>query len=74
MAESFAELPVILTGDGSPIVGPTAAPMELVQATQQGDMPVQVVHGDDGLHLLALAPVEVDGAWVAAAGGATPFG
>ncbi len=74
LAESFAEIPVLLAGDGSAIVGPTGAPMELVQATQQGDMPVQVVLGDQGLHLLALAPVEIDGAWVGAAGGATAFG
>ncbi|MGI9628714.1 MAG: ATP-binding protein [Longimicrobiales bacterium] len=72
-AGAWGESAVLVDGDGAPVVDGMAVPLELVEATKAGEMPVTVVEAEGELHLLALAPVKMEGEWVAAAGGATPF-
>lgn len=72
-AEAWGESAVLVDGTGSPVTGELSVPMPLIEATRAGQMPVTVVEAEDGLHLLALAPVMMDGEWVAAAGGSTPY-
>lgn len=73
-AEAFGELPVLVDASGAPVAsGSIPVPPDLVDATRSGDMPVTVVEVEGGLHLLALAPVKMDGEWIAAAGSSTPY-
>ena len=73
-AQAWGELPVLVDGDGAPVAaGSIPVPPDLVDATRAGDMPVTVVEVEGGLHLLALAPVKMDGEWIAAAGSSTPY-
>ena len=72
-AAAFAELPILISPDGQVLAGSLPAPMELLAATERGEMPVAVVGDGPDLHLVALAPVKINGVWLGAAGGATPF-
>ena len=72
-AEAWGEFPVLVDAGGAPMADGIPVPTPLVEATRTGQMPVTVVEAEDGLHLLALAPVMMDGEWVAAAGSSTPF-
>ena len=74
VAESFSELPVLLDRSGQVLAGLGEPPMDLVEATRDGAMPVEVVASEGELHLVALAPVKMDGEWLGAAGSTTPFG
>lgn len=72
-ARAVQEEPVLVGADGEALIGPGPLPPQLVDATRQGEMPVAVMPISEGLHLIALAPVMVDGAWMGAVGGSTPF-
>jgi signal transduction histidine kinase len=57
---------------GTPWEGP-ATPAALVQATQQGEMPVAVVADSAALYLVSVAAVVYAGRWLGAAGVANPL-
>lgn len=67
---AFPESPLLFGPDGSPVIaGDGNVPEALLAATRRGEMPVEAVQGDSGVQILSLAPVEMDGAWMGAAGG-----
>ncbi len=66
---SFRETPVLVGRGGTTILPSDTLPAELVEATQRGEMPVAAVPGRGSVYVLSLAPVEVAGKWVGAAGG-----
>jgi len=72
-AQEYSEYGVLVDTTGRLLVGPSPIPTELIQSTRLGEMPVAVVDAGEGPHVIALAPVTVDGRWMGAAGGATPY-
>ena len=68
---AFSESPVLVGRDGSPILAADTLPLELLDATRRGEMPVAVVSGGGAVRILSLAPVEMEGQWVGAAGGSS---
>ncbi len=73
MAAQFGEAPLIVDAQGNSMVGGMNAPPGLAEKTLDGAMPVDIADMPEGLQLMALAPVVVDGEWVAAVGSTTPF-
>lgn len=59
--------PVLFGPSGEPWAGPAAA-RSLMTLTRAGEMPVAMIADRGAIHDVALAPVEVDGRWVGAAG------
>ncbi len=70
-AEAFPEDPLLVLDDGRALVGGDWLPAELLEATRRGEMPVSVVPHADGLSLVAVAPIKMDGRWLGAAGGSS---
>ncbi len=70
----FPETPVLLDSGGRPVIPTDSIPPELLAATRRGEMPVTVVPGEGWVSVVSLAPVEMDGAWVGAVGGASSLG
>ncbi|MGQ0641031.1 MAG: sensor histidine kinase [Gemmatimonadaceae bacterium] len=67
-----AGIPVVVGADGSLWTGPLAD-SSTVAATRRGQMPVDTRGDSSSVHTLALAPVELNGRWVGAAGFAIPL-
>lgn len=67
-----AGIPVVVGPDGELWSGPLADPLSIA-ATRAGRMPVNVLGDSAEVHTLALAPVEVNGRWMGAAGFAVPM-
>lgn len=67
-----AGIPVVVGPDGELWTGPMADSTS-VAATRAGRMPVDVFGDSAEVHTLALAPVEVNGRWMGAAGFAIPM-
>ncbi|MGH7713450.1 MAG: HAMP domain-containing protein, partial [Gemmatimonadaceae bacterium] len=65
-------IPVIVGPNGALWTGPLADSANIA-ATRAGKMPVAVISDSSGVHTLALAPVEVSGRWMGAAGFAIPM-
>ncbi len=61
------ESAVVVGSDGRSWIGPSI-PGELIDATRQGSMPVEVVQSGDQLATVALAPIQVADEWQGAAG------
>ena len=61
------ESAVVVASDGRGWIGPSI-PRELLDATRQGSMPVEVVQSGDLLATVALAPIQVADEWQGAAG------
>ncbi|MDH3204984.1 MAG: HAMP domain-containing histidine kinase [Gemmatimonadota bacterium] len=72
-SQEVLERPILVQPDGRTVLGPGAMPQDLLDATRRGEMPVSVVPFQDGLHLVALAPVGQGNGWLGAVGGSTPF-
>lgn len=64
--------PVVVSGRDSSLLGPLPDP-PLINATRQGQMPVQVSSDGQVIRTIALAPLLVGERWVGAAGVATPI-
>lgn len=74
LVAAFAgEEPVVIDGEGRTVLGPEL-PIELVDATRAGEMPVEAVATADGPVTVALAPLKVDGAWAGTVGVWVPMG
>jgi hypothetical protein len=56
-ARYFQEDPLFVDGQGDVVAAPVPLPSDLLEATREGEMPVALLSGEDGLHLVALAPV-----------------
>jgi signal transduction histidine kinase len=65
----FPEAPLLVGPDGTQLIVADTVPSHLLDATRRGEMPVAVVPGPGQVKVVSLAPVEMDGAWVGAAGG-----
>lgn len=65
----FPEAPLLVGPDGDPLIVADTVPFELIEATRRGEMPVEVVPGPGQVRVVSLAPVEMEGTWVGAAGG-----
>jgi signal transduction histidine kinase len=65
----FPEAPVLFGPDGSALIPGNAVPAPILEATRRGEMPVQVVPGDGKVSVISLAPIELEGEWIGAAGG-----
>ena len=66
-----ADIPVVVGPDRRIMVGPPPAP-HIIEATRRGQMPVEMSMDGSTLRNIALAPLLVNGAWVGAAGVASP--
>lgn len=66
---AFPESPILVGADGQPIVATETVPADLLEATRRGEMPVGVVSSAGLVRVVSLAPVELEGEWVGAAGG-----
>jgi signal transduction histidine kinase len=66
---AFPEAPLLLGPDGEHLIPADTVPGSLVEATRRGEMPVAVVAESGQVRVISLAPVEMEGAWVGAAGG-----
>lgn len=65
-------LPLVVGRDGAMLIGPR--PDEsMIEGTREGKMPVKLCTDGRVLRSVALAPVEVNGEWVGAAGVASPL-
>jgi signal transduction histidine kinase len=71
-AQALKHGPLLVAEDGTLLGGP-APTAGLLQATQRGDMPVEVVADSAGMHLVSIAPVHANGIWIGAAGVADPL-
>jgi signal transduction histidine kinase len=69
----FPEAPVLLGPDGGQLTSGEPVPAPLLEATRRGEMPVEVVSHQGKVRVVSLAPVEIEGEWVGAAGGASPL-
>lgn len=67
-----AGLPVIIAADGALVTGPLSNSATVAE-TRRGNMPVHFVADSTGVFTLALAPIELDGRWIGAAGFAIPL-
>jgi signal transduction histidine kinase len=65
----FPEAPVLIGPDGEALIPVDTVPPDLLEATRRGEMPVALVPGSGRVRVVSLAPVEMEGAWVGAAGG-----
>jgi signal transduction histidine kinase len=65
----FPEAPVLLGPEGEALIPAGPIPDHLLEATRRGEMPVAVVPDSGRVRVVSLAPVEMDGRWVGAAGG-----
>jgi signal transduction histidine kinase len=73
-ARYFQEDPVFVNGQGDVVAAAVLLPSDLLEATHGGEMPVALLSGEDGLHLVALAPVMGPDGWLGTVGGSTLFG
>jgi signal transduction histidine kinase len=67
----FPEAPLLVGPDGEALIPADSVPPDLLEATRRGEMPVTVVPGEGWVSVVSLAPVEMDGTWVGAVGGAS---
>ena len=65
----FPEAPVLLGSDGAQLISGNPVPGSLLEATRRGEMPVEVVPREGQVSVVSLAPIEMNGEWVGAAGG-----
>lgn len=73
-ARYFQEDPLFVDGQGHVVAASVPLPSHLLEATREGEMPVALLSGEDGLYLVALAPVMGPDGWLGTVGGSTPFG
>jgi signal transduction histidine kinase len=66
-----AGIPVVIGADGNLITGPLSDSATVAE-TRSGKMPVTVLDHSGEVHTLALAPIELNGRWLGAAGFAIP--
>jgi len=66
---AFPEAPLLFGPDGRALIPGHQLPEDLLRATRQGEMPVSVVTDPGAVHVVSLAPVEMEGDWLGAAGG-----
>ncbi|MBT8396345.1 MAG: hypothetical protein KJN92_05235, partial [Gemmatimonadetes bacterium] len=65
----FPEAPLLLGSSGESLIPAEEVPEPLLEATRRGEMPVAVVPTPGQVRVVSLAPVEMEGAWIGAAGG-----
>ena len=65
----FPEAPILVGSGGEPLIPAEPIPSDLLEATRRGEMPVVVVPEPGAVRVVSLAPIEMEGAWVGAAGG-----
>lgn len=75
LVEAFPpqEEPLVIDASGTSVVGPEVPP-EIVERTRTGEMPVLTISTEEGMAVVALAGVVVDGAWAGASGVWIPWG
>lgn len=67
------EQPLVIDAEGQSRVGP-AVPTEIVDRTRTGEMPVLTMSTEEGMAVVAIAPVMVGGVWRGASGVWVPWG
>jgi len=65
----FPESPILVGTEGEYLIPVDTVPVRLLDATRQGEMPVEIVPGPGRIRVISLAPVEVGDRWLGAAGG-----